>query len=64
MITTNMENQLQYNVYMDHLIYSRNSWKYPGLDIQGTVVWWPIIANPELNFHPVSFSFVEKHLLA
>ena len=38
MITTNMENQLQYNVYMDHLIYSRNSLKYPGLDIQGTVV--------------------------
>ena len=64
MITTNMENQLQYNVYMDHLIYSRNSLKYPGLDIQRTVVWWPIIANPELNFHPVSFSFVEKHLLA
>ena len=28
MITTNMENQLQYNVYMDHLIYSRNSLKY------------------------------------
>ena len=53
MIITNMENQQQYSVPVHGslvLIYSRNSLKYLGLDIQGPVVRRPIITNLDLNF--------------
>ena len=36
---------------MDNFLYSRNSLKYQGLDIQGPVVRRPIIANLDFNLH-------------
>ena len=49
-----MENQQYYNTvwpYMDNFLYSRNSLKYQGLDIQDPVVRRPIIANLDFNLH-------------
>ena len=63
MIITNMENQQQYSVPVHGslvLIYSRNSLKYLGLDIQGPVVRRPIITNLDLNFTLSFFFFCWK----
>ena len=63
MIITNMENQQQYTVPVHGslvLIYSRNSLKYLGLDIQGPVVRRLIITNLDLNFTLGFFFFCWK----
>ena len=49
-----MENQQYYNTvwpYMDNFLYSRNSLKCQGLDIQGPVVRRLIITNLDFNLH-------------